>query len=126
MTTWQTAYDWQAYHQAARDALHQGDPTRAVGLLEAAIQRAPRQAILRNDLGVALRYAKQDQAAALAFASAVLIDQANADTWHNLGMTKRALGDLAGAEQALLRATQLAERPHSAAALAAIRQQRGA
>lgn len=114
-----------ALHLRARLALQAGDAATAAALLERGVCLAPRANVLRNDLGVALRYLGRDQDAARIFETALLTAQNDAEAWHNLGMTRRKLGDLAGAAIALERAAQFAVRPTSLAALGMVREAQG-
>lgn len=111
--------DPDALHLMARLTI-QSDPARAALLLQRAIHLSPRNAVLRNDLGAAYRFAGRLQEAAAALESALLFAANDADAWHNLGMTRRALGDLDGAATALRRALAMAERPMTLMALGAV------
>jgi predicted O-linked N-acetylglucosamine transferase (SPINDLY family) len=114
-----------ALHLRARLALQAGDAAAAATLLERAVALQPRATVLRNDLGVALRFLGRDADAARVFESALLTAQNDAEAWHNLGMTRRKLGDLRGAAAALERAARFGVRPASLAALGMVREEQG-
>jgi protein O-GlcNAc transferase len=86
----------------AREAL--GDLPGAIGDLNAAIARDPRDARLRNSLGLLLADSGDGQGAIDALTSAVDLDPASARAWNNLGNALRAKGRIAEALQAVRRA----------------------
>lgn len=112
-------------HLAGQIALQSGRVAVALARLERARAGDPNNPQFANDLGVALRYADRPRDAAPLFEAAVALADAYPQAWHNLGMTRRALGDLAGADAALARASELAPEPATLVALGAVRIARG-
>jgi predicted O-linked N-acetylglucosamine transferase (SPINDLY family) len=112
-------------HLAGQIALQTGNTAEACARMQRARAGDAGNPQFANDLGVALRYAGRPQEAVLEFAAAVALAESYQQAWHNLGMTRRALGDLAGADQALMRAAALAPDPASHIALGAVRLARG-
>ncbi|MBI3452196.1 MAG: tetratricopeptide repeat protein [Rhodospirillales bacterium] len=96
-----------ALRLSAHILLGRGEKEAAVERLERAVRAAPGDAVIRNDLGAALRLAGRVEEAAAAFEGAVGLQGDYGEGWHNLGLTRRALGDLEGARAALERAAGL-------------------
>ena len=86
----------------AREAL--GDLAGAIGDLNLAIARHPRDARLRNSLGLLLADSGDAQGAIDALTLAVELDPAFARAWNNLGNALRAQGRFVEAAQAARRA----------------------
>jgi len=86
----------------ARETL--GDLPGAIGDLRAAIDRQPRDARLRNSLGLLLVDSGDARGAIEALKAAVELDPAYARAWNNLGNALRAEGRNAEALQAVRRA----------------------
>ena len=105
---------------AAREAsAAQGAPARlreeATRAEQAAITLAPDSAAAHNGLGLIAVDEHRPHDAAAEFQRAAEIDPNNASYWANLGNSRRALGDRAGAEQAYRRALDVDARSADAA-----------
>jgi predicted O-linked N-acetylglucosamine transferase (SPINDLY family) len=109
--------DVAALHLAAQLALRGGRIPEAIGRLERAAALAPEAPAVLGDLGVAYRYARRDAEAARLFERAAAMAPGNGLAWHNLGMTRLALGELDRAEPALRRAIAIADQAISHGAL---------
>lgn len=94
--------------------------------LEGAVALAPRDARLRNEIGILYADAGDRARAMDSFRQAVALDPAYARAWNNMGNAERALGNLAAAENAFERATSVDARYALAwANLGATRRERG-
>jgi arylsulfatase A-like enzyme/Flp pilus assembly protein TadD len=80
-------------------------PAEAIAAYEAAIALAPKDALLRVQLGESLRDAGRLDDAAASLRTAVELDPGVASYWNALGMVLGARGDLASAEAAFREAT---------------------
>lgn len=87
--------------------LQTGQPRRAAASLQHALQRAPRNAALRSQLGTVYSACGQRPLAIEQWRAALALDPALGPTWFNLGRALQADGDSAAAADALQRAHAL-------------------
>jgi Flp pilus assembly protein TadD len=83
-----------------------GHPSEALDVLGNALERAPRDAALRNSLGNALAAVGRIDEARASYEEAITIDDGLAEPHNGLAALMLAEGDLAGAEEALRRAVR--------------------
>ncbi len=103
---------------AAREALRAGRWAAARDALLALAADRPDDALVHNELGVALAQERAFRAAVAALERSVALDPGRANAWANLGEARARLGDTAGAADAFCRVLALA--PEDAPARAGV------
>jgi protein O-GlcNAc transferase len=103
----------EALHYSGMIAYERGDYPRAIERLSRAVALVPGLAPLRNDYGAVLRAARRDREAIAQFEAALKLAPMDGGAWLNIGLTRRAVGDLDVAIPAIDRAVALLP-PHPA------------
>lgn len=95
----------------ASASLQLGDAATAIASLEPWVQREPRSAVLRLELGRAYRLAGRPVDASSALKEAVALDAALAEAWRELASLSFETGDEASGDAAYLRYSRLIRNP---------------